>query len=70
MDLTFAGVQFTKVLVDGNTWFNIIFVSTQENMALDIINFLMIIDEAIYGIIPRKLVILLAQVTLVITFST
>lgn len=70
MDLTVAGVQFTKVFVDGDTWFNIIFASTQEKMGLDIINFLMIIDEAIYGIIPRKLVIHLAQVTLVITFST
>ena len=57
LDPVVAGVQPTKVLIDGSIGLNIIFASMPKKMGLGIINLLTPTDEHFNGIVPGKVVI-------------
>lgn len=52
-----AGVELTKVIIDGGTELNIIFASTLKKMGLDITNPLTLVHMPVYGIVLRKAVV-------------
>jgi len=58
-----------KVLIDGGTGLNIIFVDTLKKLGLDFTSLLTPTDIPFYGIVPGKAAMPLRQIMLPITFG-
>jgi hypothetical protein len=61
-------MKVTKVLIDGGTGLNIIFLETLRKMGLDFAG--LITPTPFYGIVPSKAAMPLGQITLPVTFGT
>jgi hypothetical protein len=70
LDLVVAKVKLTKVLIDGGSGLNLIFVSTLRNMGLDFTDMLVPSKSPFYGIVPGNAVHPLGMVVLPVTFGT
>ena len=70
LDPVVAGSRLTKVLIDGGSGLNVLFVETLKKMGLDITNMLTKIASPFYVIIPGNAVVPLGQVVLPVTFGT
>jgi hypothetical protein len=64
-----AGSKLNKVLIDGGSGLNILFVKTLKKMGLDITNMLTKSTAPFYGIIPGNAAIPLGSVVLPATFG-
>jgi hypothetical protein len=65
-----AEVRLTKVLIDGGSDLNLIFVSTLRKMGLDVTDMLVPSKSPFYGIVPGNAAHLLGTVVLLVTFGT
>jgi hypothetical protein len=63
-------MNVTKVLIDGGSVLNIIFVNTLRKIGLDFNSMLTPTDVPFYGIVPGKAAMPLGQITLPVTFGT
>jgi hypothetical protein len=70
LDPVVAEVKLTKVLIDGRSGLNLIFVSTLKKMGLDFKDMLVPSKSPLYGIIPGNAAHPLGTVVLPITFGT
>jgi hypothetical protein len=61
-------MKVTKVLIDGGTGLNIIFLETLRKMGLDFTG--LITPTPFYGIVPSKATMPLGQITLPVMFGT
>jgi hypothetical protein len=64
-----AGSQMTRVLIDGRSGLNLLFVSTLKKMGLDISKMLSPSRAPLYGIIPGNAATPLGSVVLPVTFG-
>jgi hypothetical protein len=60
----------TKVLIDGRTGLNIIFLEMLRKMGLDFAGLITPTGIPFYGILPSKAAMPLGQITLPVTFGT
>jgi hypothetical protein len=65
-----AEVKLTKVLIDGGSGLNLIFVSTLKKMGLDFKDMLVPSKSPFYGIVPGNAAHPLGMVVLPVTFGT
>jgi hypothetical protein len=70
LDPVVAGLQLTRVLIDGGSGLNTLFVSTLKKMGLDISKMLTPSKAPFYGIVPGNAAIPLGSVVLPVTFGT
>jgi hypothetical protein len=70
LDLVVAEVRLTKVLIDGRSGLNLIFVSTLRKMGLDFTDMLVPCKSPFYGIVLGNVAHPLGTVVLLVTFST
>jgi hypothetical protein len=70
LDPVVAEVKLTKVLIDGGSGLNLIFVSTLNKMGLDFKNMLVPSKSPFYGIIPGNATHPIGTVVLPVTFGT
>jgi hypothetical protein len=70
LDPVVAEVKLTKVLIDGGSGLNLIFVSTLKKMGLDFKDMLVPSKSPFYGIVPGNAAHLLGTVVLPVTFGT
>jgi hypothetical protein len=70
LDPVVAEVKLTKVLIDGGSGLNLIFVSTLTKMGLDFKDMLVPSKSPFYGIVPGNAAHPLGTVVLPVTFST
>jgi hypothetical protein len=70
LDPTIAGMTVTKVLIDGGTKLNIIFLETLRKMGLEFTGMITPTSVPFYGIVPSKAAMPLGQITLPVTFGT
>jgi hypothetical protein len=70
LDPVVAGSQLTRVLIDGGSGLNLLFVSTLKKMGLDISNMLVPSKSSFYGIIPGYSATPVGSITLPVTFGT
>jgi hypothetical protein len=68
LDPVVAGSQFTRVLIDGRSGLNILFMSTLKKMGLDISKMLTPNKASFYSIIPGNAATPLRSVVLPVTF--
>jgi hypothetical protein len=69
LDLVVAGSQLTRVLIDGGSGLNMLFVSTLKKMGLDISTMLTPSKAPFYGIVPGNAATPLGSVVLPVTFG-
>ena len=69
LDPTVAGVKLSKVLVDGGSGLNVIFVDTLRKMGGDLLNQIQPSDAPFYGIVPGNAAQPLGQITLLVMFG-
>ena len=65
-----AGSILTRVLIDGGSGLNLIFMSTVTKMGLDIFDKLKPSKAPFYGIVPGNASLLVGTVVLPVTFGT
>jgi hypothetical protein len=70
LDPVVAEVKLTKVLIDGGSGLNLIFVSTLKKMGLDFKDMLVPSKSPFYGIVPGNAAHPLGTVVLPVTFGT
>jgi hypothetical protein len=70
LDLVVAEVRLTKVLIDGGSGLNLIFISTLRKMGLDFTGMLVPSKSPFCGIVPGNLVHPLSMMVLPVTFDT
>jgi hypothetical protein len=70
LDPVVAEVKLNKVLIDGGSGLNLIFVSTLKKMGLDFKNMLVPSKSPFYGIVPGNAAHPLGTVVLPVTFGT
>ena len=70
MDPTVAGVKPSKVLIDGGSSLNVIFIDTLRKMGGDLLSQIQPSDAPFYGIIPGTSSQPIGQITLLVTFGT
>jgi hypothetical protein len=70
LDPVVVGSQLTRVLIDGGSGLNLLFVSTQKKMSLDISKMLTPSRAPFYSIILRNAATPLGSVVLPVTFGT
>jgi hypothetical protein len=70
LDPVVAEVKLTKVLIDGGSRLNLIFVSTLKKMGLDLKDMLVPSKSPFYGIVPGNVAHPLGAVVLPVTFGT
>jgi hypothetical protein len=70
LDPVVAAVKLTKVLIDGGSGLNLIFVSILKKMGLDFKNMLVPSKSPFYGIVPGNVAHPLGTVVLPVTFGT
>jgi hypothetical protein len=70
LDPVMAGSQLSRVLIDGWSGLNLLFVSTLKKMGLDISKMLTPSKTPFYDIIPDNAAIPLGSVVLPVTFRT
>jgi hypothetical protein len=63
-------MTITKVLIDGGTGLNIIFLEMLRKMGLDFAGLITLTGVPFYGIVPSKAAMPLRQITLLVTFGT
>jgi hypothetical protein len=63
-------MTITKVLIDGEAGFNIIFLETLRKMGLEFIRIITPTSVSFYEIVPGKTAMPLRQITLPVTFGT
>jgi hypothetical protein len=69
LDLIMAGSQLTRVLIDGRSGLNLLFMSTLKKMGLEISKMLTPSIALFYGIIPKNVPTSLGSVVLPVTFG-
>jgi hypothetical protein len=70
LDPVVAEVKLTKVLIDGGSGLNLIFISTLKKMGLDFKDMLVPSKSPFYGIVPGNAAHPLGTVVLPVTFGT
>jgi hypothetical protein len=70
LDPVVAGSQLTRVLIDGGSGLNLLFMSTLKKIGLDIYKILTPSKSPFYGIIPGNAATPLRLVVLPVTFGT
>jgi hypothetical protein len=70
LDPVVSGSQLTRILIDGRSGLNLLFVSTLKKMGLDISKMLTPSKAPFYGIIPGNAATPLGSVVLLLTFGT
>ena len=70
LDPVVAGSILTRVLIDGGSGLNLIFISTITKMGLDISDKLKPSKAPFYGIVPRNASFPIGTVVLPVTFGT
>jgi hypothetical protein len=70
LDPVVAEVKLTKVLIDGGSGLNLIFISTLKKMGLDFKDMLVPSKSPFYGIVPGNAAHPLGTVVLLVTFGT
>jgi hypothetical protein len=65
-----VGSQLTRVLIDGGSGLNLLFVSTLKKIGLDISKMLTPSKAPLYGIIPGNMATPLGSMVLPVTFGT
>jgi hypothetical protein len=70
LDPVVAEVKLTKVLIDGGSGLNLIFISTLKKMGLDFKDMLVPSKSPFYGIVPGNAAHPLGMVVLPVTFGT
>jgi hypothetical protein len=69
LDPVVASVRLTRVLIDGGSSLNLLFMSTLKKIGLDIIDMLTPSKAPFYGIVPGISATPLGSVTLLVTFG-
>jgi hypothetical protein len=70
LDLVMACSQLTRVLIDGGSGLNLLFMSTLKKMGLDIFKMLTPSKAPFYNIVPGHATTPLGSVVLPVTFGT
>jgi hypothetical protein len=70
LDPVVAGSQLTRVLIDGGSSLNLLFMSTLKKMGLNISKMLTPNKALFYGIVPGNVATRLRSVVLPVTFGT
>jgi hypothetical protein len=70
LDSVVAGLQLTRVLIDGGSSLNLLFASTLKKMGLDISKMLTPSKAPLYVIVPGNAAASLGSVVLAVTFRT
>jgi hypothetical protein len=69
LKLVVAGSRVNKVLIDGGSGLNVLFIKTLKTMKLDITDMLTKSNSPFYGIVPENAAIPLGSVVLPVTFE-
>jgi hypothetical protein len=70
LDPVVAGSQLNRVLINGGSGLNLLFMSTLKKMGLDISKMLTPIKAPFYGIVPSNMATPLGSVVLPVTFGS